>query len=329
MAEEPPTPAAATVQAVEVDTDEADSSYGDEVSYTTSLSSGIRNHTYENGRRYHAFRAGSYYAPNDEAENDRLDMHHHLATLLLKGKLHVAPIGTNPQRILDLGCGTGIWAIDIGDEYPSAQVVGVDLSPTQPSMVPPNVQFEVDDVEGEWTYNTPFDLIHSRFMVASIKNWPKLVNQVYTHLKPGGWCEFKDWDFTLHSVDNSLPPDSHLIKHHQLLYQALGKIGLDWDTGRNLKRWVEEAGFENVEEQVLVVPIGTWPKDKHYKEIGAWHYVIKSEGLEAISLRLFTNVLGWTPEEVLVFLAKVRAELKDKNIHAQYNYTVVIGQKKQ
>ncbi len=32
-------------------------------SYTTSLSSGIRNHTYENGRRYHAFRAGSAYAP--------------------------------------------------------------------------------------------------------------------------------------------------------------------------------------------------------------------------------------------------------------------------
>lgn len=30
--------------------------------------------------------------------------------------------------------------------------------------VPPNVQFEVDDVENEWTYNTPFDLIHSRFM---------------------------------------------------------------------------------------------------------------------------------------------------------------------
>lgn len=55
-----------------------------------------------------------YYAPNDEAENDRLDMHHHLATLLLKGKLHVAPISANPQRILDVGCGTGIWAIDMG-----------------------------------------------------------------------------------------------------------------------------------------------------------------------------------------------------------------------
>lgn len=55
------------------------------------------------------------------------------------------------------------------------------------------------------------------------------------------------------------------------------------------------------------------------KEIGAWHYVTKSEGLEAVTLRLFTNVLGWTPEEVLIFLAGVRADLKNKNIHAQYN----------
>ncbi|KAN0116888.1 S-adenosyl-L-methionine-dependent methyltransferase [Hyaloscypha variabilis] len=329
-AEAPTEPAtvSAPAAAVEVDTDEGNSSYGDDSeSYTTSLSSGIRNHTYENGRRYHAFRAGTYYAPNDEAENDRLDMHHHLATLLLKGRLHVAPIGANPQRILDVGCGTGIWAIDMGDEYPSAQIVGVDLSPTQPSLVPPNVQFEIDDVEGDWTYNTPFDFIHTRFMVASIVNWPKLVKQTFTHLKPGGWCEFKDWDFTLHSTDNSLPPDSNILKYHQLLFKASDIMHRDWKPGAHLKKWVEEAGFENVEEQVLVVPIGTWPKDKHYKEIGAWHHIVKSEGLEAVSLRMFTNVLGWTPEEVLVFLTKVRAEFKDKRIHVQYNYHVVIGQK--
>jgi hypothetical protein len=56
------------------------------------------------------------------------------------------------------------------------------------------------------------------------------------------------------------------------------------------------------------------------KEIGAWHHVVKSEGLEAVSLKPFTNVLGWTQEEVLVFLSKVRAELKDKSIHVQYNW---------
>jgi ubiquinone/menaquinone biosynthesis C-methylase UbiE len=55
-----------------------------------------------------------YFAPNDEAENDRLDMHHHLATLILEGNLTTAPIGKSPQRILDVGCGTGIWSIDAG-----------------------------------------------------------------------------------------------------------------------------------------------------------------------------------------------------------------------
>ena len=59
-------------------------------------------------------RLQAYFAPNDEAENNRLDMHHHLATLIIGGKLTTAPIGKNPQRILDVGCGTGIWCIDAG-----------------------------------------------------------------------------------------------------------------------------------------------------------------------------------------------------------------------
>jgi hypothetical protein len=84
------------------------------------------------------------------------------------------------------------------------------------------------------------------------------------HLKPGGWCEFKDWDFNFHSTDNSLPPDSNILKYHQLLFKASDIMHRDWKPGAHLKKWVKEAGFENIEEQVLVVPIGTWPKDKHY-----------------------------------------------------------------
>lgn len=35
----------------------------------------------------------------------------------------------------------------VGDQYPAANILGMDLSPIQPEWVPPNVQFVVDDVE--------------------------------------------------------------------------------------------------------------------------------------------------------------------------------------
>lgn len=52
--------------------------------------------------------------PNDEAEQDRLDMYHHIFLSLLGGKLYTAPL-ENPHRVLDVGTGTGIWAIDFAE----------------------------------------------------------------------------------------------------------------------------------------------------------------------------------------------------------------------
>lgn len=46
--------------------------------------------------------------PNDEQENERLDIHHALIDTLLHGRLHIAPISKDPQRVLDLCTGTGI-----------------------------------------------------------------------------------------------------------------------------------------------------------------------------------------------------------------------------
>jgi hypothetical protein len=55
-----------------------------------------------------------YLLPNDEIENDRLDIHHELILTAMHGKLHLAPIKNDMHKALDLGTGTGIWALDFG-----------------------------------------------------------------------------------------------------------------------------------------------------------------------------------------------------------------------
>jgi tRNA G46 methylase TrmB len=65
-------------------------------------------------------------------------LQHHICKLTLDGKSHPAPIKVDIKNVLDIGTGTGIWAIEFGSEFPSAAIVGIDLSPVSPlQFVPP------------------------------------------------------------------------------------------------------------------------------------------------------------------------------------------------
>ena len=75
-------------------------------STTGSIASTVLKYEYENGRRYHAYRSGNYVMPNDEAEQDRLDLTHHLFAMFLGGESYRAPV-KDPKRVLDVGTGTG------------------------------------------------------------------------------------------------------------------------------------------------------------------------------------------------------------------------------
>ncbi|GKU09277.1 unnamed protein product [Fusarium langsethiae] len=116
-------------------TDDAESTR----SSTASVSSSIYEYRRIQGRTYQSSHTTDYWAPNDDKHVEAFDVAHEWLTMMLDDKLYVPPIGENPQRILDIGTGTGIWAIDMADKFPSAEVIGVDISPTQPSWTPPNV----------------------------------------------------------------------------------------------------------------------------------------------------------------------------------------------
>jgi hypothetical protein len=148
-----------------------------------------------------------------QREADRLDLQHHVLCLTFASKLYFAPI-ENPRHALDVGTGTGIWAIDMGRSQsrvgrvkcctdksasrPTSRVSGhrhrpqsrpadtvSNIAPTHlPSLadqcsVPPNLKFIVDDAEDTWLYQNKFDLIHARLMSGSFADWPNFFRQSY------------------------------------------------------------------------------------------------------------------------------------------------------
>ncbi|GLA36435.1 hypothetical protein AnigIFM63309_002539 [Aspergillus niger] len=312
---------------IEVDHEDEAISLGTESS-TTSLSSSVLKYEYKHGRRYHAHHLGNYPFPNDQPEQDRLDMVHHIFYRLINNRLFLAPINPDGKRILDIGTGTGIWAIQMGDEYPNVEkVVGNDLSPIQPSWVPPNVKFIVDDVEKEWMESEPYDYIHCRYMAGSIRDWPRLIQQCYENLKPGGWLELQESVNTLYSEDESLKGDSYMVKMMDGLKEACLRIGQTMDPAPNFEKWVAEAGFGAVHTMKFKLPIGSWPKDARLKECGSFMRVNFVEGVEGFTAALFGDVLGWEQSEIEELNAGVKRESLRKDIHPIFDVLVVAAQK--
>ncbi|KFY89737.1 hypothetical protein V500_05526 [Pseudogymnoascus sp. VKM F-4518 (FW-2643)] len=298
-------------------------------SSTTSLASSVRQYRQENGRTYHSFREGVYAIPNDQYEQERLDLQHHLFLLSFGGKLFFAPVTKQIHNCLDVGTGTGIWAIDFADEYPEAQVTGIDLSPIQPGFVPPNVKFVVDDAEDDWVISEKFDLIHVRMMVGSFLDWPQFFTRSYNQVHPGAYIELQDVTGLACDDDTftSDPPSCQLAEWWNLVTQAFGKMGRDMDAASQHKERLVAAGFVNVTVIDFKWPVNMWPRDPKMKTIGMWSKENTLDALEALAMAPLTRVLDWAPEDVQMLLRGVRTDIENQGIHAYWNIRVVHGQR--
>jgi SAM-dependent methyltransferase len=209
---------------------------------------------------------------------------------------------------------------DFADEFPEAEVTGTDLSPIQPSWVLPNCSFEIDNAELEWTFaDNTFDYIHIRGLIGSIEDWPKLYSECLRCLKPGGWFEQQEFALPIASNEDPFPDDCIWHLWEKIFREAGRKTGRTFELTDHWVKWMEEAGFrDDIHTDSVRLPLGNWPLDKKFKDVGIINRTSFEQGLEGYASYLCTQVLGWRQEEVTVLLAKVRQVIKNKSYHAYY-----------
>jgi SAM-dependent methyltransferase len=270
------------------------------------------------GRTYHAFSAHrDYLLPNDEPERDRMDMQFWAIIEVLGNRYFHAPIADNPQDIIDIGTGTGIWAIEVAELYPNAAIIGTDLSPIQPTWVPPNVTFELHDcLQYPWEFSHQFDLIHTQLLNGvAIKDWPEFYAECLRNLKTGGWVESHEVDLMVHSDDDSIPKNSAVIRWLNLWDEGAGR-GFRM-TGEELSDTMKRVGFVDVVVKKIKLPIGVW--DTTNLNAGMLSLTATTEHMEGISTKVFMEKLGMTEEQMKSYTEPAAREWRSKDFHSYWD----------
>jgi hypothetical protein len=211
---------------------------------------------------------------------------------------------------------------DFADQFPSAEVIGVDISPIQPGWVPPNLRFQIDDVQLPWTYPpSHFDFIHIRNLHGGISDWPALYAQCFQHTRPGGYIE--DLEFNIRTLSDRAEPDHIYNQWNALFAEAGERMGRTFQIYGQMKQHISDVGYVDVVEQTWNVPIGGWAADSTLKSVGMYTLLYLEESLEGFALYMLKHIMGWEYEEIQVLVAKMRQGLRSwRRWHPYYEMSV-------
>ncbi|KZL84662.1 methyltransferase [Colletotrichum incanum] len=329
---------AAEAKAAEYDSDDDSDAGSDFSSVSVDELPPIRAY----GHTYHG--SGRLLMPNDESERARLEIQHQLFKLCLEGGLTATNLPKDkPLNILDIGTGTGNWAVEMGEQYPLARVMGVDISAALlPTTVPPNVVFEVEDATNDWAREKDsLDFVHMRNLVGGgVPDWKALFQQAYEHLKPGGQIEFSEvrtrYFDLIDSSSDELTASAEEEKDHgsmtacrefEVRFGEMAAIaGVDFDPTPKIPAILTDVGFEKVGRWSDLVPIQAVGHDEKMVRKGAQFAQMLEYGLENYSLAVFAKG-GWDEKDTRNLLQRVHKESRDTANEAYGKVSFVTARK--
>ncbi len=195
---------------------------------------------------------------SNEEELKRLQIQDHMITASMGGVLPEQQDPTIFRRVLDVGCGTGAWLIEMAKTYPGpSTLVGIDVSSKMVTYaraqaeargVGDRVQFHVMDALSMLQFPDGFfDLVNQRFGMSYLRtwDWPKLLGEYHRVLKRGGMVRVTESDMVTESSSSTL------LQLAKLLFEAFCQAGHFFTPNPNgvtsgLARVLQQADFRDI-----------------------------------------------------------------------------------
>ncbi|CAG8677672.1 3291_t:CDS:2 [Gigaspora margarita] len=166
-----------------------------------------------NGRQFLNEDDLNFLLPSDKLEIERSTLSHVLLRHRWNGNF-CSPIkerlNTSGTTMLDVGCGPGLWAIDMGLNHPSSSIIAIDIDPSKfppNDQCPPNVCFlTCNAVHGIPFPPNTFDFVNISLMWSAFSEaqWILLIKDLIRVLKYDGWIEFTEPDPALRNGGKNL-----------------------------------------------------------------------------------------------------------------------------
>jgi SAM-dependent methyltransferase len=187
----------------------------------------------------------TYIHGTEPAEQDRLAALNRMTNAAFIGFLDV-PAGA---RVLEVGSGLGLLAVEVASAAEDVSVVGVELSPEQiaAAQFSPRVTYRQGDAHALDLPDASFDLVYARYLLEHVTHPDLVLHEMQRVVRPGGRVAVCENDVTLIRFD---PPCPAFKRAWQTFQQYQASLGGDGAIGRRLFRLFHGAGLAAIELSV-------------------------------------------------------------------------------
>jgi ubiquinone/menaquinone biosynthesis C-methylase UbiE len=207
--------------------------------------------------------------------------------------------------------------VEFAQLHPESEVVGSDLTQIQPTSGLANLSFvQEDSEEHPWVHDRPFDYIHLRYVYTCFDSPQSVIRSAFENLNPGGWIEFQDATMELHSNKGPAHIESNPLKRlFDLAIQGAAAQGRNIVVSRFYKQWLLEAGFVDVVEIKLAIPINEWHPSLKLKRVGQYTSRMLMDSLGGVAWKML-RAKGFSDEEVNETIVQTKPEIRNLDLEA-------------